>query len=356
MRRDMFLLVRDEDAPTVAEAIDAYAREEGLEPVDLAEQADDPFAMLSVLGGPRVLVSASGDEVAAFGLESLDIAEPEEWGEQISRACSAEVLAFEITDGGVRVHVFDDGELEEAIDVALDPSGRTRAPQLADLSDSEDGKRELASGVIGGTPADLARELVRCFGVSGPAEGAVMLAYVDPLDHEEDPRLAVDAIGGIGVQGAVGGPAASPDGSLFSVTLRGAPGAVGVRLELSGDGLALVDVDHLDLVLRVQGGGRTERRIAPDASHRTGDGRIVLTLDDAVLEPAELSPAGLDMNDMFAALQRIVGAADAQLENTILVGVRGTGRRAGEGSLVLRAAALDDAIAAGEAAVAVHVR
>jgi len=123
----MFLLVRDEDAPTVAAAIRAFGDEQGLVTVDLEAQAQNPLAMLSVLTGPRVFVTATETQVAVFGLESLDIAEPEEWGSEISAACESEVVVLEPADDGVRVHVFDGGEHEETIEVPIDPSGRTRA-------------------------------------------------------------------------------------------------------------------------------------------------------------------------------------------------------------------------------------
>src|SRR5687768_9303629 len=123
----MFLLVRDEDPPTVAAAVRAYAEEEGLVPIDLEDRARDPLAMLSVITGPRVIISAHEGQVAAFGLDTLDIADAEEWGAAISEACASEVVVFEPAPDGVRVYVFDDGELDETIEVPLHRSGRTRA-------------------------------------------------------------------------------------------------------------------------------------------------------------------------------------------------------------------------------------
>ena len=54
-------------------------------------------------------------------------------------------------------------------------------------------------------------------------------------------------------------------------------------------------------------------------------------------------------------MQRLVSAGDAQQLNTIVVGVSGTGRRAGAGTLVLSAKPRAPGIAAGEAAVPVRV-
>src|SRR5262245_59834831 len=99
----MFLLVRDEDAPTVAAAITAHADEGWLEPVDVGAPSDDPFAMLAVLGGPRVFVSVSDEQVVVSGLESLDLGVPEEWGTALSTACETEVVAIDAADDRVIV-------------------------------------------------------------------------------------------------------------------------------------------------------------------------------------------------------------------------------------------------------------
>ena len=60
------------------------------------------------------------EHVFVSGLESLDIAEADEWGATIPAACETEVIAVDVADDGVRAWVFDDGELDEEIEVLLD--------------------------------------------------------------------------------------------------------------------------------------------------------------------------------------------------------------------------------------------
>jgi hypothetical protein len=365
----MFLLVRDEDAPTVAGAIRAFAEDEGLVPIDLEDRVQDPLAMLAVLTGPRVLVSATDDQVAAFGLETLDIADADEWGAAISRACSSEVVAFEPAADGVRVYVFDDGEVDETIEVALHRSGRTRAPTLVDLTDDEEGKRALTDGVVASTGPDLASGLLRAFGISGPGQDAMMLGFVDPLDEDDSDegdddvdaepstgRLLVDAVPAAELNGREGGSVTSLNGSLFAVFLEGGTSVEGVRLELFGDGLALFEIETLDLVLRARGAEEREpRQLKLEGGPK--DGPIVVTIDDAVFERIDEQLPMVDPTDMFSTMQRLMNAGNARQHNTMIVDVRGIARKVGEGSLELRVSALaDDTILAGEASVPVHVR
>lgn len=352
----MFLLVRDEDAATVAAAINAFADEEGLEPIDLAAQEQNPITMLSVLTGPRALVSTSGEQVLALGLESLDIADADEWGTAISAACETEVIAVEPAADGVRVYVFDGGELDEEIDVPLDASGRTRAPALGELTDSDEGRRELDRGIVASSVDQLLQGVLRCFGVAGPGEDAFMLAFLDPLDEddvEDEPRLDVEPLPGAALEGTAGDEVDAPYGNVFAVTVQGADAVTGVRLELSGEALALLDVRSVSVTLRVKGEHQLSTRdVAPSAA---ADGTLVVELDDAFLERVDLRPPALDPTDMFATMQRLMSAGETQQLNTLLVGVAGVARRAGQGALVLGASDRSGTLARGEAAIPVRI-
>jgi hypothetical protein len=353
----MFLLVRDEDPPTVAAAINAFADEEGLEPIDLASQAENPLSMLSVLSGPRVFVSQSDDQVFVAGLESLDIAEPDEWGTAVSTACETEVIAIAPVEGGVRTWVFDGGELDEQVDVPLDPSGRTAAPLLADFAPNEESRRELETGVAASRVEELLDGLLRCLGVTAKGEDAVILAFQDPLadaeSDEDEPALVVEALTAASLDGAVGGPVVSPHGNVFGVQLAGVAEHEGVRLVIEGDALELASIDRIDVWLRVRGGHElTHRVVRPEGA----SGAIVVELPDAFLERVRRGPPEVDPSDLFATMQRLMSAGDEQVLNTLTVRPSGTGVRAGEGALVLRASPLTGELAAGEAAIPVRVR
>jgi hypothetical protein len=349
----MFLLVRDEDAPTVAAAVRAFADEEGLVTVDLEAQAQNPLAMLSVLTGPRVFVTATETPVAAFGLESLDIAEADEWGTEISASCEAEVVVLEPAEDGVRVYVYDGGELDETLEVPLDPSGRTKAPALAELTDDEEGKRALAQGLPARDVGELVPALLGALGVSGPGDDALVLAFVDPLDEEEEeaggvPRFLVDPLPAASLEGKVAGSVDSLNGSLFAVMLEGGGPVKGVRLEIEGDALDLFTVESVDVALRVEGAQQLEpRTITVDGSKRP----IVVDLPDAFLERVDFRPPSIDPTDMFATMQRLMSAGDQRKLNTMIVDVRGTAKKKGEGMLTLAVAGTE-----AEASVPVHVR
>jgi hypothetical protein len=353
----MFLLVRDEDAPTVAAAVRAFADEEGLVAVDLESQAaQNPLAMLSVLTGPRVFVTATETQVAAFGLESLDIAEADEWGTEISASCEAEVIVIDPAADGVRVFVYDGGELDEEIEVPLDPSGRTKAPALAELADDEEGRRALADGIRARDVSELVPALLRAFGVSGPGDDALVLAFVDPLDEEDEegeagdgePRFVVDPLPAAELSGRDGGSVDSLNGSLFTVALEGGPPVEGLRLELSGDALSLFTVESIDVALRPKGSQQLEpRNVTVDPSKNP----IVIELPDAYLERVDFRPPSIDPTDMFSTMQRLMSAGDARKLNTLVVDVRGTAKKKGEGTLTLSVSGTD-----AEASVPVHVR
>lgn len=352
----MFLLVRDEDAPTVAAAIRAFADEEGLVAVDIEAQAQNPLAMLSVLAGPRVFVTATDTQVAAFGLESLDIAEPDEWGTEISAACEAEVVVVEPAADGVRVYVYDGGELDEEIEVPLDASGRTKAPALAELTDDEEGRRMLTAGIVARDAGTLVTELLKALGASGPGDDALVLAFVDPLDEEEDedeepggaPRFVVDPLPAAELSGKEGGSVDSLNGSLFTVMLEGGGPVEGLRLEIDGDALALFTVDSVDVALRVKDALQLEpRTIAVDGSKTP----IVVELADAYLERVDFRPPSIDPTDMFSTMQRLMSAGDQRKLNTLIVDVRGTAKKKGEGTLTLAVEGTE-----AEASVPVHIR
>lgn len=352
----MFLLVRDEDAPTVAAAVRAFADEEGLVVLDLEAQAQNPLAMLSVLTGPRVFVTATDTQVAAFGLESLDIAEADEWGTEISAACEAEVVVLAPVADGVRVYVYDGGELDEEIEIPVDPSGRTKAPALVELTDDEEGRRALENGLVARDVSELVPALLQAFGVAGPGDEAIVLAFVDPLDEEEDDaeaddgetRFVVDPLPAAELSGRDGGSVDSLSGSLFAVMLHGGGPVEGIRLELSGDALALFTVESVDVAVRSKGSQQLEPRSLEVAGARDP---IVVEIPDAYMERVDFRPPAIDPTDMFATMQRLMSAGDARKLNTLIVDVRGTAKKKGDGTLTLRVSGTE-----AEASVPVHVR
>lgn len=375
----MFLLVRDEDAPTVAAAITAFADEGGLEPVVVDAETDNPLAMVAILTGPRAVVSEADGQVVAFGLESLGIADAEAWGSAVSAACETEVIAVEASPAGAHVHVYDNGELDERIDLTLDRSGRTPAPQLAELTDHEPGRRELTDGIAAFTAEELLQGILRSFGVIEPSPDAVVLAFRDPRravtsagleadgdaadragsDADSDsgaPRLVVELLPAAGLSGEVDAPVQSPYGSVFGVSLQGVESIDGLRLELSGDALSLFRVDSVEVAVRVRGTHQLEtREIVPTAAP---GGKVVCAIDDAFLESVEIVPPVFDGTDMFTTMQRIMSAGEARQLNTVLVNVTGTGAQIGDGALVLTASAAPTTattIAAGEAMAPVRI-
>lgn len=347
----MMVLVRDEDPPTVAAAITARADEEGLEAVDMATHAEDPLAMLAVLAAPRVFVSSSHDQVVVAGLESLDIATPEEWGTALSAACETEVVVVDAVDGGIVAWVFDGGELDERVEVPRDPSGRTKAERLADFAPSDDGRRDLEAGLDAPDVEALFEGVLRCLGASSTADETVALAFRDPeVASREGPSLVVEPLPAASLEGRVGGALESLHESVFGVTLAGVDEALGVRLELDGDALSLAAIESVEVWLRVRGAHERERRTIACAG-----APIVVELADAFLERAEAAPPAFDPTDLFGTMQSLMSAGEEQLRNTIGVKPRATGRRAGEGALVLRASSLGGALEAGEAAIPVRV-
>jgi hypothetical protein len=348
----MFLIVRDEDVPTVTAAINAYASEEGLDPANDVEP-NNPLALLATLSRPRAFVSMSDDSVLVSGLESLDIAEADEWANRISTACSAEVIALDVAEDGVRVFVFDDGEKENEIEVALGSTGRSTSGlrELAELAFGDEERQALEEGLIASSTDELADGILRCFGVESSGEDGVILSFSDPIDDQA--TLQVEPVPGAILTGTVGSEIQSPFGYAFAVSLVGGAAVEGCRLELGGDALPLISVDAIDVSVRARDtDDRGTRRVVPEI---TSDGRFVAVLDDALLERVDMAVPSFDVTDMFASMQRLMSSTEAQQRNLLLVGISARGLRVGSGDLVLTVSATAGEAAAGEGAVSVKI-
>lgn len=184
----MLLILRDEDTATVGSAITAIALQKGLEPVDPESQAQDILSLAASLLGPRVTLVAGEDFVLADGLASLG-GEADEWGKALSAACGNEVLSIAPAPNGIRVAIFDDGDLDEAIDVDVDPSGKTKSEALAELLPSEEAAAELRAGVPALNAIELAAHVLRLFdaGEAHQTGEPVTLSFSGPDDEEDDP-------------------------------------------------------------------------------------------------------------------------------------------------------------------------
>jgi hypothetical protein len=182
----VLLILRDEDTETVGSAITAIALQKGLEPVDPESQGQDILSLAASLLGPRVTLVPGEDFVLADGLASLGIGEADDWGKQLSAACGNEVVAIAPSPNGIRVAIFDDGELDEAIDVDVDPSGKTRSEALAELAPSEEAGAELRAGVPALNAVELAEHVLRLFGAGEEDHGGepVILSFSGPDDDE----------------------------------------------------------------------------------------------------------------------------------------------------------------------------
>ena len=78
---------------------------------------------------------------------------------------------------------------------------------------------------------------------------------------------------------------------------------------------------------------------------------IVVELADAYLERVDFRPPSIDPNDMFSTMQRLMSAGDQRKLNTLIVDVRGTAKKKGDGTLTLAVEGTE-----AEASVPVHVR
>lgn len=162
----MLLLLRDEDVPTVASAITAIALQNGLEAVDDAEEPQDLLSVAARLVGPTVMLTPGEDFVIAGGLDSLGIGDASVLGEALSAACGNEVLAIAPTGDGIRVLLFDDGDLDEDIAVNLSHTGKTTSPELAEIAPTEEAEAELRNGLSVVNAIELAERVLALFGAS----------------------------------------------------------------------------------------------------------------------------------------------------------------------------------------------
>ncbi len=161
----MLLLLRDEDVPTVASAITAIALQNGLEAVDDAEAPQDILSVAARLVGPTVMITPGEDFVIVGGLDSLGIGDAATLGEALSSACGNEVIAIAPTGDGIRVLVFDDGDLDDDIAVNLNHSGKTTSPELAEIA-PEEAEAELRSGLAVVNAVELAERVLALFGAA----------------------------------------------------------------------------------------------------------------------------------------------------------------------------------------------
>jgi hypothetical protein len=190
--------------------------------------------------------------------------------------------------------------------------------------------------------------------VTGPGDEPLVLAFVDPLDEDDEqdddgaPRFVVDPLPAASLEGTAGGSVHSQNGSLFAVMLEGGGPIEGVRLEVGGDALDLFTVDGIDVALRTKDAQQLEPRSIDVGGAKPP---IVVELADAYLERVDFRPPPIDPTDMFATMQRLMSAGDARKLNTLIVDVRGTAKKKGEGTLTLAVAGTE-----AEASVPVRVR
>jgi hypothetical protein len=182
----VLLILRDEDIETVGSAITAVALQHGLEPVDPATQGQDILSVAASLLGPRVVLAQGEDFVLVDGLASLGLGDADLWGATLSGACSNEIIAVEPSPNGIRVAVFDDGELDESIAVDVDPSGTTRSEELADIVPSDEAAEELREGIAALNAVELATQVLRLFdaGEEAFAGEPRTLSFHDPNDDD----------------------------------------------------------------------------------------------------------------------------------------------------------------------------
>ena len=183
----MLLLLRDEDIPTVTSAIIAIALQPGLEPITPEEEPQDILSQAAMLLGPRAVLTPGEDFVVAGGLDSLGIGDAAALGAALSAACGNEVLAIAPTGDGIRVILFDDGDVDEDVHVNLNHSGKTASPQLAEIALTEEAAEELTNGVSAMNAIELAEHVLRVFGASpsdyvGPS---TTLSFRNPDDEDD---------------------------------------------------------------------------------------------------------------------------------------------------------------------------
>lgn len=184
----MLLILRDEDVETVGSAITAIALQHGLEWVDPRARGQDILSVAASLLGPRVVLAQGEDFVLVDGLGSLGVGDADLWGKALSGACGNEIVAVEPAPNGIRVAVFDDGDLDESIPVDVDPSGTTRSPELAELVPSDEAAEELRAGVPALNAVELAAQVLRLFdaGEDDLTDEPTTLSFHDPNANDED--------------------------------------------------------------------------------------------------------------------------------------------------------------------------
>lgn len=183
----MLLLLRDEDVPTVTGAITVIALQNGLDVVDQEAEPQDLLSVAAMLVGPRVILTPGEDFVIVGGLDSLGIGDAEALGGALSAACGNEVLAIAPTGDGIRVLLFDDGDLDEDIAVNLSHTGKTKSEELAEIAPSDEAAEELRSGLAVVNAVELAERVLALFGA--PPDGytgePTSLAFRRPGDDDE---------------------------------------------------------------------------------------------------------------------------------------------------------------------------
>lgn len=344
----MFVIVRDEDVPTVAKAVSALADDGGFEAVT------DDGTDLPPFGGTLMLrISQAEGQVVIEGLEALDLGDGEEWARDLSTACSAEVIAIEGAEVGLLVHVYDE-EAEPPISVVR-KGNRWDTSALAPLSDTEEGEAALAKGLIAKDLDDLAAQVLAHLGAT-PTDDAVTLRLFDPLqadDDEEDaePGLQIDLFQASEVRGKVKGPVTAV-GPLFAVRLEGVPEIEGVRIVFQGEALALAEIEAAEVHVRTRASNDLViRTLTP--SHKDDDA-VIFLLPDAYLASATTEIPMLDVGDLFSSMQALVNATSDSMLNTLVVSPIAKGKQVGSGSLTMIVAALAEPLQA-SADVPVHV-
>lgn len=345
----MFVIVRDEDVPTVTEAVGAIADDAGLERID----PDDVLGMLAGMtgGGAQVRISQTEAGVVLEGLDTLDLAEGDEWAASLGKACSAEVIAIEGAEVGLLVHVFDE-EAEPPITVVR-KGNRWDTAAVAYLADEEQGEEALARGIVANDLDELAERILHFLGATPSAEEAVTLSFNDPLgdeEEEEEPGLSVALVANE-LRGRVNAPVQAV-GPLARVQLAGVPEIEGLRVVVRGDALALASIEALEAHVRIRGANDVViRTLAP--SH-ADDEAVVFLLPDAYLASSSSGMPALDGADLFSSMQALMSATSESMLNTLVLSPLARGKAAGSAELVLVVAALHQPLEA-TIAIPVHV-
>lgn len=342
----MFVIVRDEDVPTVAGAVGAVAQEAGLE----QREDDDALGVLAMMGSPQVRVSQAEGQVVIEGLDTLDLAEGDEWAASLAKACSAEVIAIEGAEVGLLVHVHDE-EAEPTITI-LRKGNRWDTSAIAFLADEEAGETALTQGILADDLDDLAAKILGHLGAT-PTDDAVSLFFQDPLE-EEGEGLRVDAYPAVHLEGKVGGPVVA-SGPVYAVSLEGVPEVEGLRLVFGGDALPQVEIEAVEIGVRTRGANDLVlRRVTP--SHADEES-VIFLVPDAYLASTQQGLPPLDGSDLFSSMQALMSATGNSMLNTMTVRPIAKGKVAGSALLTLVVGVLDGSTlptAEGEALVQVR--